>query len=109
MATRTQSKQTAKHMEPKTTLQANTLAGKRHATLRDLRYDFKKIESDLQSGKTIEITRRGNPIAMLQPVNNRRPNKIVWPDFAARVKEIFGDRVQKVSTAEMLAGERERF
>jgi len=62
------------------------------ATLRDLRYDFKKIEAWLKSGEVIEITRHSKPIAHLSPPKEKR-KKLVHPDYTARAKAIFGDRV----------------
>jgi antitoxin (DNA-binding transcriptional repressor) of toxin-antitoxin stability system len=62
------------------------------ATLRDLRYDFKKIEAWLKSGEDIEITRHSKPIARLSPPKKGR-TKLVHPDYEARLKKIWGDRV----------------
>ena len=61
------------------------------ATLRDLRYDFKKIEAWLKSGEDIEITRHSKPIAHLSPPKKGK-TKLVHPDYEARAKRIFGDR-----------------
>lgn len=83
----------------------------RKATLRDLRYNFKEIDAGLRSGSAFEITRRGTVIAELTPRKSAiaDPKKIVWPDFMARMRETFGDRILKVSTAELLAEDRDRF
>ncbi len=62
------------------------------ATLRDLRYDFKKIEAWLKSGEDIEITRHSKPIACIIPPKKPKKKKWVLPDFEARAKRIFGDR-----------------
>jgi antitoxin (DNA-binding transcriptional repressor) of toxin-antitoxin stability system len=58
------------------------------ATVRKLRYHFKKLEAWLNSGEEIEITRRSEPIALLSPPKR----KLVHPDYEARAKEIWGDR-----------------
>jgi antitoxin (DNA-binding transcriptional repressor) of toxin-antitoxin stability system len=79
----------------------------RHATVRDLRYRFPEIEDLLQHGEEIEITKRKRVIAHLVPV--RPKGAIKWPDFQARLKAIFGDRILQPTTAELLAEERERF
>jgi len=77
------------------------------ATLRDLRYRFSRIETLLEDGEEIQITRRRRVIARLCPVSPmpqpRRPN------FLARLKKIYGNRILKVSGAELLAKERDRF
>jgi antitoxin (DNA-binding transcriptional repressor) of toxin-antitoxin stability system len=76
------------------------------ATVRDLRYHFSEIESRLQQGEEVEICKRRRVIARLVPV---RPRRAAYPDFAARRKQIFGGRIMKVSGAQRLAEERDRF
>lgn len=63
------------------------------ATLRDLRNDFSKLEAWLGEGEQICIEKRGKPIAMLTPVDAATVKKVKMPDFAARRKAIWGDRV----------------
>jgi prevent-host-death family protein len=63
-------------------------------TIRDLRYDFAKVEAWLADGQEIEITKHGKPVARLSPP---RP-AISVPKFDAeahmrRLKETWGDRV----------------
>ena len=63
------------------------------ATIRDLRYDFAKLEGWLRSGEEIQITKHNKPVATLvrpQPVTKDRPPQ---PDYKARLKRIWGDRV----------------
>lgn len=62
------------------------------ATVRDLRNNFSKIETWIAEGEEICIQKRGKPIGYL----NARPRKeksIPRPDFAARRKATWGDRV----------------
>jgi antitoxin (DNA-binding transcriptional repressor) of toxin-antitoxin stability system len=61
-------------------------------TVRDLRYSFPRVESWLNSGEQIEITKRGRPIARLVPAS-RVPKRLVKPDILAQLKEIWGERV----------------
>ena len=63
------------------------------ATLRDLRNDFSKLEAWLGEGEQICIEKRGQPIAMLTPVGAGTVKKVKMPDFMARMKETWGDRV----------------
>ena len=63
------------------------------ATLRELRNDFSKLEAWLGEGEQICIEKRGQPIAMLTPVDAATVKKVKTPDFAARRKAIWGDRV----------------
>ncbi len=73
------------------------------ATVRDLRYDFPKIERALRAGQEIQITKRGRAIARLVP----DPSAAGRPDFLARAREIFGDRCLDVSGAELISRERD--
>jgi len=77
------------------------------ATVRDLRYRFSKVEHLLREGEQVQITKRGRPVALLVPVRPRRPAKM--PDFLARLKKIYGEKVLKISGAELLAEERGRY
>ena len=64
------------------------------ATIRDLRYDFAKLEGWLRSGEEIQITKHNKPVATLlkaKPVKSAAPPSL--PDFKARRKRIWGDRV----------------
>ena len=77
------------------------------ATVRDLRYRFSKVHDLLQEGEEIQITKRGKPIAILVPVREQGPAG--RPDFLARLKAIYGEKVLEVSGAELLAEERGRY
>lgn len=63
----------------------------KRATVRDLRNDFAKLEAWLGDGEEICIEKRGQPIAMLTPM--RTPKRVQMPDFEARRKAIWGDRI----------------
>jgi len=77
------------------------------ASIRDLRYDFPKIERLLTQGEEIQITKRRKVIARLVPEKPYvRPE---LPDFMARLRSIFGDRVNEVSGAEIVRWDRDRF
>jgi antitoxin (DNA-binding transcriptional repressor) of toxin-antitoxin stability system len=77
----------------------------KRASIRDLRYDFPKIERALRSGQEIQITKRNRVIARLVP-ETTAPQ---LPDFAARLKEIFGNRILEPSGAESIAEDREDY
>ncbi len=79
----------------------------RKATVRDLRYDFKKIETLLRSGEEIQITKHQQVIARLVPERTARSREM--PDFLARMRAIYGDKVLEVSGAEVIAEDRDRF
>jgi len=79
----------------------------RKASVRDLRYDFKKIERLLNRGEEIEITKRHKVIARLIPEQNARVHQM--PDFLGRLRKIYGDKVLTVSGAELIAKDRDRY
>jgi antitoxin (DNA-binding transcriptional repressor) of toxin-antitoxin stability system len=77
------------------------------ASIRDLRYRFRMVEDLLKQGEEIQITKRKRVIATLVPATRSR--KIELPDFEARLKKIYGNRKMKISGAELIARDRERF
>jgi len=72
-------------------------------SVRDLRYRFPQIEAHLRDGEAIAITKRKRVIARLVP---ERPVAAEVPDFAARLKAIYGNRIAKVSGAELVSLQR---
>ncbi len=77
------------------------------ASVRDLRYNFKRVERLLAEGEPIQITKRKRVVAELIPPP--KPAKLPkMPDFLGRMRKIYGNKVLKVSWAEMLAEERNR-
>ena len=87
----------------------------KQATLRDLRYNFNHIATLLQSGEEIQITKRNRVVARVLPpeVPQLLPEvlkrNVQMPDFMARLKEMYGDRVMEVTGAELLEEERDRY
>ena len=70
-------------------------------TLRDLRNNFSKLEVWLAEGEQIQIEKRGRPIAILTGLGENVRHTVPRPDFAARRKAIWGERV--LSAAEVAA------
>lgn len=62
-------------------------------TVRELRNEFSKIEAWLGEGEEVRIERRGQPIAVLRSVTEAEKKPFKKPDFRARLKAIWGDRV----------------
>ncbi len=78
------------------------------ATVRDLRNNFSQLEAWLAEGEQIQIEKRGEPVALLSPVDRKASPKRLLPDFAARRRAIWGDRVfTEAEVAEMRAFELE--
>ena len=64
------------------------------ASIRDLRYDFPKLEAWLAGGEEILITKHSKPVAKISLPTEEISGKLPpHPDYAARRKRIWGDRV----------------
>ena len=77
------------------------------ASVRDLRYRFAQVERLLREGEEIQITKRKRVIARLTPAEKPMSGK--WPDFLERLRKIYGNKKLKVSGAQLLAKERDRY
>ncbi len=73
--------------------------------LRQLR-DTKRLKAWLRAGKTVDLREREKLIARIVPEASPPPAD-KCPDFAARSKDIFGDRV--FPGADLLIEERGRY
>ena len=64
------------------------------ATVRQIRHDFGTVLSWVEEGEHVEVSKRGKIVALITPPpapRTVRPRK--RPDFAARLKRIYGDKV----------------
>jgi prevent-host-death family protein len=63
------------------------------ATIRQVRHDFSTVLNWVEEGERVNVTKRGKVVAMISPPapDKKRPKK--RPDFAARLKRIYGDKV----------------
>lgn len=71
--------------------------------LRQLR-DTQQIKTWLEAGETVELRERDRVIGDIVPRRPKAPPK-EWPDFAARLREDFGDRV--IPAVDLLLEDRE--
>ncbi|MGA2555286.1 MAG: type II toxin-antitoxin system prevent-host-death family antitoxin [Verrucomicrobiota bacterium] len=63
------------------------------ATVRQLRHDFGSVLNWVEEGEAVRISKRGKTIALLSPPpRDRRRRRGKRPDFAARLKRIYGDK-----------------
>jgi prevent-host-death family protein len=66
----------------------------KRATVRQLRQDFGSVLNWVEAGEAVGISKRGKIIALLSPPRAARPRKPrKRPDFAGRLKRIYGDTV----------------
>jgi antitoxin (DNA-binding transcriptional repressor) of toxin-antitoxin stability system len=76
------------------------------ASVRDLRYQFSKIERLLRQCEEVQITKRRRVIARLIPEKPQAaPAK---PDFMARLRKIYGNKAMATTGAELVAEDRGR-
>jgi antitoxin (DNA-binding transcriptional repressor) of toxin-antitoxin stability system len=62
--------------------------------MRELR-DTRRLKSLLRAGNTVELKDRNQVIARIVP-EKQEERPVKYPDFAARRKKIFGDRVLSI-------------
>lgn len=74
--------------------------------LRQLR-DTRRLKSWLRAGNTVELRERDRVIARIVPAGQPALPGGEWPDFAARAKKIFGDRI--LPGADLVIEERGRY
>jgi len=61
-------------------------------TLRQLR-DTRQVKAWLKAGVHIEVRERNVVLGDLVPRTPPTPSTVEWPDFGARLKSMYGDRV----------------
>ena len=77
------------------------------ANVRQLRHAFGSVMEWVAEGQQVEIVKKGKVVALLSPPPKAAARKkIKLPDFAARQKRIFGD---KVLPGNIVAEERESY
>ena len=75
--------------------------------MRDLRYDFPRIERLLRDGEEVEITKRQQVIARLVPERTARARQL--PDFSGRLKAIYGNKALQITGADIVSRDRDRY
>jgi hypothetical protein len=60
--------------------------------LRQLR-DTRQLKAWLKAGQTVELRERDKVLGRIVPEEPAKKEPVEWPDFAARRRAIFGDRV----------------
>jgi len=73
--------------------------------IRQLR-DTRRLKAWLRAGKTVELRERDRLIARIVP-EKEEEQSVKWPDFEARRKKIFGNRI--LPGADIVIEERGRY
>ncbi len=78
-------------------------------TVRDLSYNFPKVERMLREGQALRVTKWGKVIARLEAdgpdVVAVRQARLF--DSMAKLKELYGDSILEPSSAELISAERD--
>lgn len=73
-------------------------------TVRELRQDTSTVLSWIAGGESVEIRRRGIPVAVLSP--RKRKQRIKTPDFLARIRAAYGDEVLATTATNLISESR---
>ena len=73
-------------------------------TIRELKHDTATVLSWVARGETVEVRRRNEPVALLSPPQRRSP--VRRPDFAARMRAIYGRKVLGTPGTDLIAESR---
>ena len=60
-------------------------------TIRELKHAKSSVLGWVAAGETVEVRRRNRPVAVLSPP--KRSRRVVKPDFAARLRSVYGSTV----------------
>ena len=70
-------------------------------SIRELKHDTTTVLAWVAEGESVEVRRRGVPVAVLTP--RKRGARIARPDFAARLRAIYGDTVLPTTATDVVA------
>ena len=73
-------------------------------TIREPKHDTTTVLSWVAGGETVEVRRRNEPVALLSPPQRRSP--VRRPDFAARMRAIYGTKVLGTTGTDLVAESR---
>ena len=76
----------------------------RRTTIRELKHATTTVLERVAAGETVEVCRRNEPVAILSPP--RRTRAIPRPDFAARLRAIYGTKLLPTTGSDLVADAR---
>jgi len=76
----------------------------RTTTIRELKHRMSAVLSWVADGETVEVRRRNVPVAILSPKKHK--GRIARPDFAARIKAVYGDKVLPTTGTDVVSESR---
>jgi len=82
----------------------NTVPHMKKTTIRELKHEMSKVLSWVAAGESVEVHRRDVPVAVLNPP--RSSANTTRPDFASRLKSIYGARLLPTTGSDIVSGGR---
>lgn len=73
-------------------------------TIRELRHDTTTVLGWVADGESVEVQRRGVPVAVLSPQG--RKQHVVKPDFLARIRAAYGEKVLSTTATDLVSESR---
>lgn len=73
----------------------------KRTTIRELKHATTAVLERVAAGETVEVCRRNEPVAILSPP--RRAKAVPRPDFAARLRAIYGATVLPTTGADLVS------
>lgn len=73
-------------------------------TIRELKHATSTVLGWVAAGETVEVRRRNQPVAVLSPP--KRAGRIAKPDFAARLRNVYGSAALPVTGTAIISESR---
>jgi len=73
-------------------------------TIRELKHDTSTVLGWVAGGESVEVRRRNHPVAILSPP--KRPRRIAKPDFAERLRSVYGSAVVPTTGTQIISESR---
>jgi prevent-host-death family protein len=73
----------------------------KRTTIRELKHETSAVLRRVAAGETVEVCRRNEPVAILSPPTRRA--RVVRPDFAARLRRIYGNKALPTTGSDLVS------
>ena len=81
-----------------------SVAHMKTTTIRELKHATSTVLGWVAAGETVEVRRRNHPVAILSPP--KRASRIAKPDFAERLRSVYGSAVLPVTGSAIISESR---
>jgi antitoxin (DNA-binding transcriptional repressor) of toxin-antitoxin stability system len=72
----------------------------KQASIREIKHETSRVLGMVEAGHTVELRRRRKPVAILSPP--MKDKAVEMPDFVARLRRIYGDRILETTGTELV-------